>query len=273
MQWHYTKHGDKFGPVDYSELCRLAQQGHITPEDLVWNPDQGDEWALASSIENLFATPPPIVEQSLPVVVDSQPNQGYSKAGVTHNRDLMIMARESLRTHWGLGIGAMLLYQVIIQSISAIPFLGMIAIIVISGPMTIGLYLIFISLARRTKAGIDQLFSGFNRFGTALAAYLLTSLYVLLWCLLLIIPGIIAAYSYSMTFFIIADDPSVTASDAIAQSKEMMQGNKWKMFCLVWRFFGWMLLCILTLGIGFLWLGPYMQMTMAHFYEDVRQQG
>jgi uncharacterized membrane protein len=95
-------------------------------------------------------------------------------------------------------------------------------------------------------------------------------LFILLWTLLLIIPGIIAAISYSMTFYILADDNSIGAMDAIDKSKKMMDGYKWKCFCLGLRFLGWALLCILTLGIGFLWLMPYMQVSMAKFYDDVK---
>ena len=88
--------------------------------------------------------------------------------------------------------------------------------------------------------------------------------------LLLIVPGIIAAYSYSMTFYILAEDKSISALDAIRKSKEIMKGNKWKLLCLSFRFFGWMLLAILTLGIGFIWLIPYMSVSFATFYDDIK---
>jgi uncharacterized membrane protein len=88
--------------------------------------------------------------------------------------------------------------------------------------------------------------------------------------LLLIIPGIIAALSYSMTFFIIADDESIEPMEALKKSKKMMEGYKLKLFYLSIRFFGLALLCILTLGIGFLWLIPYTYVTMAKFYDDIK---
>ena len=91
--------------------------------------------------------------------------------------------------------------------------------------------------------------------------------------LLLIIPGIIAALSYAMTYYIIVDNESIGALEAIRQSKEMMRGNKWKLFCLGLRFFGWSLLCLLTLGIGYLWLIPYMAISFAKFYGDISSQG
>ncbi len=262
MEWHYTKQGDQFGPVDYAELVRLAREGQITPDEFVWNTSMGDEWVPASSVRDLFASP------STPMVTRAQSRAASYSAGGTHNRDLMRMARESLHTRWGFAIAVTLLCNVIIAAASSVPF----ASLIIGGPMSVGLCLVFLSFARRTEADIGQLFQGFNCFGTALAAYLLMSLFIFLWLLLLIIPGIIAAYAYGMTFFIIADDPSVGALDAIGRSKDMMHGNKLKMFCLSWRFFGWALLCILTLGIGFLWLIPYIQTSIAHFYDDVKQQ-
>jgi uncharacterized membrane protein len=96
-------------------------------------------------------------------------------------------------------------------------------------------------------------------------------LFIVLWLLLLIIPGIIAAISYSMTFYILADDKSIKPMEAIDKSKKMMDGYKWKYFFLCLRFFGWALLCILTLGIGFLWLIPYINVSIAKFYDDVKE--
>jgi uncharacterized membrane protein len=94
-------------------------------------------------------------------------------------------------------------------------------------------------------------------------------LYIFLWSLLLVIPGIIAALSYSMTFYIIADDPSIKPQDALKKSKAMMNGYKEKLFYLYLRFILLAMLCILTLGIGFLWLIPYIHITMAKFYDDI----
>jgi uncharacterized membrane protein len=99
------------------------------------------------------------------------------------------------------------------------------------------------------------------------------SLFILLWCLLLIVPGIIAFISYSQTYFILADDNTIGAIEAIEKSKAMMYGYKWKFFRLSLRLAGLGLLCILTLGIGFLWLLPYARVVMAKFYDDVKSDG
>jgi len=136
--------------------------------------------------------------------------------------------------------------------------------------MSLGITMFYLSISRRQEATFGQAFSGFSRFGEALAAYVVMSVFVALWALLLIIPGIIKSYSYALTFYILGEDSSVGPVEAITRSKQMMDGNKWKLFCLHWRFFGWTLVGILTCGIGFLWIVPYMGVAGAQFYDDVK---
>jgi len=192
----------------------------------------------------------------------------------TENLDLMKMARESLKGNWGLAIGTFLVYFIIMGFLQGMAeYYPMIALgtLLITGPMALGLALFSLTIARDQNARLKQIFDGFNNFGTALGAYLLIIIFVLLWMLLLIIPGIIAAISYSMTFYIIADDPTIGPLDAIDKSKQMMYGYKLKFFIMYLMFFGMGLLCILTLGIGFLWLIPFIQVTTAKFYDDIKE--
>ena len=98
----------------------------------------------------------------------------------------------------------------------------------------------------------------------------LRSLYTFLWMLLLIVPGIIKAISYSMTPFILAEHPNLTASQAIDLSKQMMDGHKMDLFILDLTFIGWGLLSALTLGIGALWLNPYTNAAHAAFYRQLQ---
>ena len=122
---------------------------------------------------------------------------------------------------------------------------------------------------RQKEPEIGTLFGYFKHWKTTAAASFLQGLYVLLWSLLFIIPGIVAGYSYAMTGYILAEHPELTASEAIAQSKAMMAGNRWRLFCLELSFIGWDILCALTLGIGNLWLSPYKQAARAAFYRQV----
>ena len=188
----------------------------------------------------------------------------------TENSMIMKQARDALKGKWGLTIGTFVVYFLISMAVGSIPKVGPLISCLIAGPLTLGMAIFSLSLSRNQNPKLDQIFLGFKRFGTSLAAYLLIILFVILWSLLLIVPGIIASLSYSMTFFILVDDSSVGARDAIRKSKKMMYGNKWKFFCLELRFLGWVILAMLTLGIGFLWLVPYVKISMAKFYDDIK---
>jgi uncharacterized membrane protein len=190
----------------------------------------------------------------------------------TENKELMRQAREALTGKWGLAIGTFVVYILILFAVQVIPVIGPIAGLIIGGPLVLGITIFSLSLSRKQDANLSQLFEGFNRFGIALGAYLLMVLFIILWMLLLIIPGLIAAISYAQTFYILAEDDKISAMEAIDKSKKMMYGYKWKYFCLGLRFLGWLLLCILTLGIGLLWLMPYIQVSAARFYDDIKDQ-
>jgi uncharacterized membrane protein len=187
----------------------------------------------------------------------------------TENAVLMKQARETLSGKWGLAMGFCFLYMLIMIIVRVPRNIGPILSILISGPMLIGLTTFSLAFSRRQEATVSQLLIGFNEFGRALYAYILMIVFILLWSLLLVVPGIIAALSYSQIFFILSEDKSVSPKEAMKRSKKMMDGNKKKLFFLGLRFFGWLLLSMLTLGIGLLWLVPYIQITMAKFHDDI----
>ncbi len=111
---------------------------------------------------------------------------------------------------------------------------------------------------------------GFGNYWHNLWGVVLCKIFVVLWSLLLVIPGIIKSLSYAMTNYILVDRPDLSANEAINLSKEMMYGHKFDLFYLYLSFAGWFILCILTLGIGYLWLLPYVQTAQASFYLDVK---
>jgi uncharacterized membrane protein len=187
----------------------------------------------------------------------------------TENKVLMQQAREALKGKWGLAVGTFLVYMLIAGVISSIPKAGGLLSLIISGPMGLGVAIFSLAISRDRNPQFEQIFYGFKKFGVSLAAYLLMAVFVILWAILLVIPGIIAMLSYSMTFFIIAEDDSIGPLEAIRKSKKMMYGFKWKLFCLYLRFLGWALLCVLSIGIGFLWLVPYIGVSFAKFYDDL----
>ncbi len=188
----------------------------------------------------------------------------------TENKVLMQQAWADLSGKWGTAALATLIYLAITAGLQVIKIVGPIATLIIGGPMALGYVTYMLSVSRKKETDLGQIFDGFKNFGTALAAYLLMALFVFLWMLLLIVPGIVAALAYSQTFFIIADDKDISPMDAIRKSTQMMYGYKWKLFCLGLRFIGWVLLSMLTLGILLLWVYPYIYVSFAKFYDDIK---
>ena len=134
-------------------------------------------------------------------------------------------------------------------------------------------YVTFLANHRKTDAdpfNVSRLFDGYRDFTRIFFTTLLTNVYIFLWTLLLIVPGIIKALSYSMTAFILRDNKEVKYNEAIELSMAMMEGHKMELFWLYLTFIGWAILCIFTLGIGCFWLVPYMSSTFANFYEEVK---
>ena len=113
---------------------------------------------------------------------------------------------------------------------------------------------------------------GFGRVLRYVGGMLLMGIYVFFWMLFLVIPGIIMAIAYSLTPFILKDYPELSVGQAIQMSEKMMRGHKMRYFLLTLSFIGWGLLGILTLGIGYIWLTPYMYTTTAAFYQDVKNE-
>ena len=143
------------------------------------------------------------------------------------------------------------------------------ACFIIGGTVQLGYAKFNLALIDHKDAQVSDLFSQFHRFGDGFLLSLLTAIFVTLWTLLLIIPGIIAGYSYAMAPYILYEHPGLRPMDAIKASKELMRGNKWRLFCLELSFFGWALLSALTLGIGTFWLRPYEEAAQASFYRQI----
>lgn len=115
--------------------------------------------------------------------------------------------------------------------------------------------------------GVETLFSCFQQFWRFLLVHLLMNLFITLWSLLFVIPGIIAAFSYSQTIYIMLDNPKISPLEAISASKQLMRGHKFEYFVLQLSFLGWAYLALFTFGLLGIWLNPYMQVTMANYYN------
>lgn len=122
------------------------------------------------------------------------------------------------------------------------------------------------------EAVFGDLFSKFDAFGTGFAQRFLRNLYVFLWSLLFIIPGIIKSYAYAMTPFILAENPNLSASQAIQLSEDMMDGHKGDLFILDLSFIGWNLLAAMTMNLGNIALNPYKNAAYAAFYRQLQAE-
>lgn len=145
-----------------------------------------------------------------------------------------------------------------------------IAMLIIGGPVSLGYARFNLDLVDNNGPMFSDLFSEFRRFGQGFLMNFFRSLFEFLWALLFIIPGIIACYSYAMTPYILCDNPNLTALEAITESKQLMNGNKGRLFCLNFSFIGWDILNIFTFGIGTLWLKPYKEAAYAAFYREIK---
>ena len=218
-------------------------------------------------------------------------------------RELRQIARDNLSGNWGLSVavtfvaglfGALvtgtgstsrinideqILHQLPEFVITLLAILGSIAGImalvsfIIGGAVQLGYATYLLKQHDRANFEFSDLFSQFHRFGQGFAQHFLRGLYIFLWSLLFIIPGIVKTYAYAMTPFIMAENPEMTANEAITASREMMDGHKLELFWLGLTFIGWAFLSVFTLGIGSLFLNPYMNAAYAAFYKKLTAEG
>ena len=109
-----------------------------------------------------------------------------------------------------------------------------------------------------------------ENFGTKFVSTLLVTLFTALWSMLFVIPGLVKSYSYAMTNYILLDRPELSATDAITESRKMMNGHKMELFILDLSFIGWYILVGLTFGIASLYVTPYHMGARAAFYETLK---
>ena len=167
-----------------------------------------------------------------------------------------------------------LIVCLIVSAISAVASSTVIIPLLVAGPLSFGSAKVFLKLTRSGEPiKIEDTFSGFTSdIGGNIILGLLISVFTFLWSLLFVIPGIVKAYSYSMAFYIKQDNPTYTWKQCIDESRKMMDGNKMRLFLLDLSFIGWLIVGALCLGIGTLWVTPYMMAAHANFYEEISQK-
>ena len=171
-------------------------------------------------------------------------------------------------TRWLLALAACVICSAAISLISMIPF----GTLLFEGFVSFGLIHVLLTAARSEKKeiSIPELLAGKDKIADLLLLSVMKNLFLALWALVPIV-GLIKPFSYAMTYYIKHDHPEYDWKRAITESRRMMDGYKWKYFCVGLSFFGWMIVGALTFGIGMLWIAPYMAAADACFYEDLKR--
>ena len=129
----------------------------------------------------------------------------------------------------------------------------------------------FLNLAlKNKKICFESFFKGLLNWLKSAQACFWLSLYVLLWSLLFFFPGVVKAFSYSQTLFIINEYPKIGIRKAMKISRVMTNGYKGELFVMCLSFLGWIILSCLSFGIGFLWLIPYMESSFTNCYIELK---
>lgn len=179
-------------------------------------------------------------------------------------------ARMLLRSYRGISIGVIVVYTTIFCVVSAVT-LGFGSLFIMP-PLAVGLSMFFLGVWREENPPFETMLGGFQRYTQSLIGILWMNLWIFLWGLLLVIPGIVKALAYSMTPYLLADYPDIGPRTALKISMAMTKGRKAEIFVLYLSFLGWHILSALTLGIlELVHVGPYFQISMAGLYEGLKQ--
>ena len=184
--------------------------------------------------------------------------------------ELKAMAKAQIKGRIGILFVCYLIVFGIGVVAGIVPVIGFVAGMVISPALSLGLCMIYLALTRGEGVEIATLFNGFKSLGKALWLTILVGVFTFLWSLLLWIPGIIKGLSYSMAFYVLAENPDMTAREALRESKRIMHGHKWELFVLQLSFILWMFLVVVTFGIAAIYVVPYQSCTVANFYQKIK---
>lgn len=186
--------------------------------------------------------------------------------------ELKQQAKAQMKGNLGMLILCTIIVGLISGACGMIPAVGSIASIIIAPPLSLGLIMVYLNVTYGDKADVGTVFDGFKTFGPSIILNILIGIFTLLWSLLLVIPGIIKGISYSMAFYVLAENPDMKASEALNESKAIMDGHKMDYFVLMLSFIPWYLLAIVTFGIAAFYVGPYISLTTTNFYHNIKRQ-
>ena len=164
-------------------------------------------------------------------------------------------------------IGMLFLISVIISMISCVPIAGLIL-----GPgLTMGMYIVYLNMTYGKAPVLADALDGARFLGKAWWLNFLIGFFTYLWSLLFVIPGIVAGLRYSMAFYVLAENPQMTAREALRESKRLTKGHVMELFVTDLSFIGWYILCAFTCMIPIFYVTPYYQTTMANYYQYLKQ--
>lgn len=184
------------------------------------------------------------------------------------NAEMKNRSKQILAGNWGLAIAVAVVGTVITMAAASLRGIGS---ALVSGPVSVGVCGIYLRLLRGDEPEFSEMFDGFRNFVNTFIAGLLISVLVAVFTILLVVPGIIKALAYSQAYCILHDHPDMDGWSALKASEQMMVGHKMELFELYLSFLPWMLLCVFVWP-AILYVGPYMGMTMAQYYEKISAQ-
>ena len=186
--------------------------------------------------------------------------------------EIKSLAKQQIKGNIGTLFLVSLVVALVSYALNLIPVAGSLASLLLAPALSLAVVAIYLGLAEGKKPAVGDVFSKFDQFWPAFKVNFLLALFTALWTLLFYIPGIVKAYSYSQAYYILAENPGIGAREAITRSRAMMDGHKMELFVLDLSFIGWYLLCVITFGIAFIWVAPYIQATKTNFYNKIKNE-
>ncbi|MBE6638640.1 MAG: DUF975 family protein [Ruminococcaceae bacterium] len=154
-------------------------------------------------------------------------------------------------------------------SLLAYIYIGAILRYILIPPFVPGMKMCFLQFIRQKPTKPGDILQGIGHTSRAVGLYFVNDILIMLWSLLLLIPGFIKQYSYRMSFYVLGDHPEMTQAEAREESIRLMDGNKLRLLWLDLSFLGWIILGFLTCGILLFWVIPYTETAYALFYEEL----
>ena len=184
---------------------------------------------------------------------------------------LMRKARTLLEPHWILAVGVCLASSVMVAAPAELNSYGEIVSLLLAGPLQLGLCFFFLNLVKGKETRFELLFEGFKPLLTVLLAYAIITALTVIGLILLLVPGIVVALGFSMTYYIIAEDPEISFQTALEQSWKLTDGYKMELLELNLRFIPWYLLGLLCFIVGVFAVVPWHNTTLTLYYQYLKE--